>query len=101
MKTKSSDLLVSAAGKLLQQHAFDHLSDEKLSRMNRCISKLNQSSLLIDRNHVESELLELCCEANLYVETATPQVLQQWMTVMNSFGKQYTGAAESILEQVD
>ncbi|MBX9735194.1 MAG: hypothetical protein K2X37_14150, partial [Chitinophagaceae bacterium] len=88
-------------GKLLQQHAFDHLSDEKLSKMNRCISKLNQRSLLIDRNHVESELLELCCEANLYSETTTPQVLQQWMAVMNSFGKEDIGTADAMMEQAD
>jgi hypothetical protein len=101
MKTKSSHLLVNAAGQLLQQHAFDHLSDEKLSRMNRCISKLNQHHLALDRSHLEAELLELCCEANLYTETATPQTLQQWFAVMNSFGKQDMSGGSTINEQVD
>jgi hypothetical protein len=29
MKTKNHQLLVNAAGQLMQEHAFDHLSDEK------------------------------------------------------------------------
>lgn len=87
MRTKSFQLLVTATGNLLQQHAFDHLSDEKLSRMNQCISRLNRSGLLADLTLAEEELLELYGEANLYTETATPASIQQWLTVMNSFGK--------------
>jgi len=40
MKTNSYQLLVNATGQLLQQHAFDHLSDEKLFRMNQCLHEL-------------------------------------------------------------
>ena len=87
MKTKSYSLLVNATGQLLQQHAFDHLSDEKLSRMNSCLHKLGRQSTTEDLRSVETELLNYCREANLYVETATPQSLHQWYTAMSCFGE--------------
>jgi len=86
MKTNSYQMLVNAAGQLMQQHAFDHLSDEKLSRMYSCISQLGQSSSNHEMTPIETEFLNLCSEANLYVETTTPQSLHQWYTAMNCFG---------------
>lgn len=87
MKTRSYTLLVNATGQLLQQHAFDHLSDEKLSRMNSCLHKLGNQHQHGDLRKVEHELLAYCKEANLYVDTATPQSLQQWFAVMSSYGE--------------
>lgn len=87
MKTRSCTLLVNATGQLLQQHAFDHLSDEKLSRMNSCLHKLGNQEQHDDVRKIEYELLNYCKEANLYVETATPHSLQQWFAVMSSYGE--------------
>lgn len=86
MKTSSYELLVNAAGQLIQQHAFDHLSDEKLSRMYSCFRCIGESDDNVEIADAESELLSLCGEANLYVETATPQSIQQWQTAMSYFG---------------
>jgi hypothetical protein len=87
MKTKSYELLVNAAGQLMQQHAFDHLSDEKLSRMQGCFRCIGESAgNNPDLAELESELLNLCSEANLYVETTTPQSLHQWHRAMSYFG---------------
>jgi hypothetical protein len=87
MKTTSYQLLVNAAGQLMQQHAFDHLSDEKLSRMQSCIRKIGAAGHSEDIAEAEDELLSICDEANLYVETTTPQSLQQWFTAMSCFGR--------------
>ncbi len=87
MKKIKQQLLVSSTGKLLQEHAFDHLSDEKLGRMNSCLSKLNKTALCTELVAVENELLELYGEANLYNETASPAAMHQWFTVMSNFGK--------------
>ncbi len=87
MKTTSYSLLVNAAGQLLQQHAFDHLSDEKLSRMNSCLHKLGNQPVSAELRSVETELLNYCREANLYVETTTPQSLHQWYAAMSCFGE--------------
>jgi hypothetical protein len=89
MKNSSYQLLVNAAGQLLQQHAFDHLSDEKLSRMNSCLHKLGQQSS-------NAELLNYCREANLYVETATPQSLHQWYAAMSCFGESVMPLVEEV-----
>ena len=35
---------------------------------------------------IETEFLNLCSEANLYVETTTTQSLHQWYAAMNCFG---------------
>lgn len=86
MKTTSYELLVNAAGQLMQQHAFDHLSDEKLSRMQSCFRRLGNSTNHTEMLGTETELLSLCSEANLYVETATPQSLHQWHTALSYFG---------------
>jgi hypothetical protein len=87
MKTNSSELLVNATGQLLQQHIFDHLSDEKLAKMNSCLQKLgNQNSALVT-DHLEQELVDLFGEADLYAETTTPQSLHQWQAVMSCYGK--------------
>lgn len=86
MKTNFGNLLVNATGQLLQEHAFDHLSDEKRFRMNQCLSQLNQPLIAAKRNSAEHELLQLYGEANLYTETATPQSVQQWLLVMNLLG---------------
>ena len=86
MKTTSYELLVNAAGQLMQQHAFDHLPDEKLSRMYSCFRCIGESADNQAIAGAETELLNLCSEANLYVETATPQSLHQWHTAMSYFG---------------
>ena len=86
MKTTSYQLLVNAAGQLMQQHAFDHLSDEKLSRMHSCIRRIGESTGNDELAAVETELLSLCGEANLYVETTTTQSLHQWFAAMSCFG---------------
>jgi hypothetical protein len=87
MKTTSYQLLVNAAGQLMQQHAFDHLSDEKLSRIQSCFRRIGESASNADMAIAESELLSLCSEANLYVETATTQSLHQWYAAMSCFGR--------------
>lgn len=86
MKTTSYALLVNAAGQLIQQHAFDHLPDEKLSRMYGCFRCINESENFAEIADAETELLNLCSEANLYVETATPQSIHQWQAAMSYFG---------------
>ena len=86
MKNSSYLMLVNAAGQLMQQHAFDHLSDEKLSRMHSCIHQLGQSGSNHEMTTIETEFLNLCSEANLYVETTTTQSLHQWYAAMNCFG---------------
>lgn len=93
MKTTSYELLVNAAGQLMQQHAFDHLSDEKLSRMQSCFRCIGESENNEELAGAESDLLSLCAEANLYVETATPQSIQQWHTAMSYFGLMATSVA--------
>jgi hypothetical protein len=86
MKTNSSELLVNATGQLMQQHIFDHLSDEKLAKMNSCLQKLGNHSSL-EKDHIEKELFDLFGEADLFAETTTPQSLHQWQSVMSYFGK--------------
>ncbi|MES2004108.1 MAG: hypothetical protein V4450_06270 [Bacteroidota bacterium] len=86
MKTTSYELLVNATGQLMQQHAFDHLSDAKLSRMYSCFRCIGESEDTAEIAGAESDLLSLCSEANLYVETATPQSIHQWQTAMSYFG---------------
>ena len=95
MKTTSYELLVNAAGQLIQQHAFDHLTDEKLSRMYSCFRCIRESEDSKEIADAESELLSLCSEANLYVETATPQSIHQWHTAMSYFGLTVTPAVVS------
>ncbi|MEO7529806.1 MAG: hypothetical protein ABIS69_00300 [Sediminibacterium sp.] len=92
MKTTSYELLVNATGQLIQQHAFDHLTDEKLSRMYSCFRRIGESDNQVEIAGVESELLALCSEANLYVETATPQSIHQWHAAMHYFGLTVTPA---------
>lgn len=86
MKTNFHRLLVNATGQLMHEHAFDHLSDEKLSRMNKCLRQLNQTGLIANHSNVEHELIALCSEANLYTETASPKSVHQWLFVMNCIG---------------
>jgi hypothetical protein len=86
MKTTSYELLVNAAGQLIQQHAFDHLPDEKLSRMYSCFRCIGESRDHAAIASAESDLFSLFSEANLYMETATPQSIHQWQTAMHYFG---------------
>ena len=86
MKTNSSELLVNATGQLMQQHIFDHLSDEKLAKMNSCLQKLGNHSSL-EKNDVEKELFDLFGQADMYAETTTLESLHQWQAVMSCFGK--------------
>lgn len=95
MKTTSYKLLVNAAGQLMQQHAFDHLSDEKLSRMHSCIRRIGESGDNAEMATAEAEFLSLCSEANLYVETTTTQSLHQWYAAMNCFGLMATQSPAS------
>lgn len=67
----------------MQQHAFDHLTDEKLSRMNSCFRLIGESVGNADLSSAETELLSLCSEVNLYVESATKQSLHQWCAAMS------------------
>ena len=93
MKTTSYQLLANAAGQLMQQHAFDHLSDEKLSRMHSCIRRIGEPGDSASLAEAESELLDICSEANLYVETTTTQSLHQWYAAMSCFGMGATSPA--------
>lgn len=86
MKTYYYHLLVTAAGQLIQEHAFDHLSDEKLLRMNRCMNQLNNLEINSNNHIAQNELLQLCSEANLYTETTSFQSMQKLLSVMNVFG---------------
>ncbi len=97
MKTNSYELLVNATGQLMQQHAFDHLSDEKLSRMQHYLHRLGKQNAILDRE--KKELFQLFSEADLYTETTTPQSLQQWQTAMSCFGK--TASQGSLLEPLE
>ena len=92
MKTTSYDLLVNATGQLMQQHAFDHLSDEKLSRMQSCFRCIGESADNVEIAGAETELLKLCGEVNLFVETTTPQSIHQWQAAMRYFGLTITPA---------
>ena len=87
MKTRSEQLLVNATGQLMHDHAFDHLSDEKLNQMRQSFKRLaDKKTSLKDRAKHQVALLGLCSEADLYTETTTPQSLQQWYAVMHCFG---------------
>lgn len=87
MQTTSYNMLVNAAGQLMQQHAFDHLPDEKINRIRQSFQRLaNAKTSQADKAKHSSELLGLCSEADLYNDTATPQALQQWFAVVNCFG---------------
>ncbi len=100
MKTTSYELLVNAAGQLIQQHAFDHLPDERMSRMYSCFRCIGESENLAEIAGAETELLDICSEANLYVETATPQSLHQWQTAMHYFGLTAKNARPAVEEGV-
>ena len=87
MKTNSSELLVNATGQLMQQHIFDHLSDEKLAKMNSCLQKLGNQNSAFMADKLEQQLVDLFGEADLYNESTTPQSLHQWQAVMSCYGK--------------
>ncbi|OIR05661.1 hypothetical protein GALL_120950 [mine drainage metagenome] len=71
----------------MHDHAFDHLSDEKLNRIRQSFKRLSDSRIsLRDRTRHQNELLDLCSEADLFTETTSQQSLQQWYAVMNCFG---------------
>lgn len=93
MKTNSYQLLVNATGQLMQQHAFDHLSDEKLSRMQQCLHRLGKLNPNDRLDAIETELFDLFGEADLYIETTTPQSMYQWQAAMSCFGKNITQSA--------
>ena len=64
MKTNSSELLVNATGQLMQQHIFDHLSDEKLAKMNSCLQKLGNHNPAFVADHLEQHLVKRICLMN-------------------------------------
>lgn len=101
MKTTSYELLVNAAGQLMQQHAFDHLSDEKLSRMHSCFRRIGTTANNAVLNDAENELLSLCSEANLFVETATTQSLHQWYAAMSCFGMMNASQQAALSEEAE
>ncbi len=101
MKTTSYELLVNAAGQLMQQHAFDHLSDEKLSRMHSCIRRIGETGTNAEMAVAETELLRLCSEANLYVETTTTQSLHQWHAAMSYFGLMASTQTEAVAAEAE
>ncbi|MCK9402377.1 MAG: hypothetical protein M0Q26_03170 [Chitinophagaceae bacterium] len=101
MKTTSYELLVNAAGQLMQQHAFDHLSDEKLSRMHSCFRRIGESEGNEGMANAETELLNLCSEANLFVETTTTQSLHQWYAAMNCFGMMAATLPVEVAEEAE
>ncbi len=87
MKRSNNFLLVNAAGQLMQEHAFDHLSNDKLSRMNNCMRQLLQDEITIrERKERENELLNFCLEADLFDESVTIQTLHQWQTAISYYG---------------
>ncbi len=83
MQTRSCQLLTDATGQLMQQHAFDHLTDEKLLRISTCMHRLRQSGNDAGLAQIQEELLGLCCEADLFTDTVTPGALNQWLTTMS------------------
>ena len=87
MKTNSYQLLVNATGQLMQQHAFDHLSDEKISRMQQCLHRLGKQNANNELNTIKTEFFNLFGEADLFTETTTPQTLYQFQSAMNCFGE--------------
>jgi hypothetical protein len=99
MKTNSYELLVNATGTLMQQHAFDHLSDEKLSRMQSYLHRLSKQSGTASMDREKKELFKLFDEADLYNESTTPQSLHQWQAAMSCFGK--TATQGLLLEVVE
>ncbi|MBN8838040.1 MAG: hypothetical protein J0I09_12325 [Sphingobacteriia bacterium] len=87
MQNTTYSMLVNAAGQLMQQHAFDHLSDDKLSRIRQSFQRLsNEKASTQEKLKHGNELLSLCGEADLFNDMATPQALQQWFAVVNCFG---------------
>ena len=54
--------------------------------MNRCMNELNNQEITSNNYIAENELLQLCCEANLYSETTSFQSMQKLLSVMNVFG---------------
>jgi len=75
MKINSYQLLVNATGQLMQQHAFDHLSDEKISRMQQCLHRLGKQNANNELNTLKTEFFNLFGEADLFTETTNPQTL--------------------------
>ena len=87
MQNNNYNMLVDAAGQLMQQHAFDHLPDEKLTCLRESFKKLVDNEITsVQKQKHGNDLLNLCSEADLYTETATQQGLQQWYALMNCFG---------------
>ncbi|MFX8696418.1 hypothetical protein ABTM58_20415, partial [Acinetobacter baumannii] len=74
MQNSTYRMLVNATGQLMQQHAFDHLSDEKLNRIRQSFQRLaNEKTTTAEKNKHGNELLNLCSEADLFNDTATQQ----------------------------
>jgi len=87
MQNNTYHMLVNAAGHLMQEHAFDHLPDEKLNRLRQSFRRLASSKTSSSEKQKHgNELLNICSKADLFTETATQQSLQQWYTVMNCLG---------------
>ena len=102
MQNTSISMLVNAAGQLMQQHAFDHLPDEKLSRIRQSFQRLaNEQISNEEKRNYGNELLDLCSEADLFNETVTPQGMQQWFAVMNCFGMKTERSYAGLHEESD
>jgi len=91
-------MLLQATGCLMQHHAFDHLPENKLSRIRQC---MNQTSHKPSDNALmhsqQNDLLELFCEADIFSETITPQSLDQWLATMHYFGK----STDPVMHEMD
>jgi hypothetical protein len=87
MKANSYQFLVNATGQLMQQHAFDHLSDEKISRMQQCLHRLGKQNANEELKNIKTAFFNLFGEADLFTETSTPQTLYQFQLAMNCFGE--------------
>ena len=84
----ASQLLVDTTGKLLQDHAFNHLSDDKINLIRRSFRRLaDGNTSLHERRKHETDLLNFYSEADLFTETTSLQSIHQWQTVMNYFGR--------------
>ena len=92
----NAQILVTITGKLLQDHAFDHLSDENISRLRESFNKLSQmnSSLKEHAKH-QNDLLHFYTDADIYSDTSSQQSVHNWCRIMAMYGKSLEHHADS------
>jgi hypothetical protein len=92
MKKIPYQVLISSTEQLMQQHAFDHLSDDKLNRMRSSFRKLAADNpSLKERKKCEEELLNFYYEADLYGENTTLKSVNDWCAAMSYLGLNNVG----------